>query len=57
MGCAIISRVAIMVVAHAAGAGAAASLDSIIFVLGLNRLAQTGTIAARAAKADLPIAA
>jgi hypothetical protein len=53
----IISRVAITVVAHAAGAGAAASLDSIIFVLGLNRLAQTGTIAARAAKAGLPIAA
>jgi hypothetical protein len=53
----IISRVAIMVVGHAVGAEAAASLASIIFVLGLNRLAQTGTIAARAVKAGLPIAA
>jgi hypothetical protein len=41
----------------AASAVVAASLASIIFVLGLNRLAQTGTIAARAVKAGLPIAA
>jgi hypothetical protein len=53
----IISRIAIMVVAHAVGAEAAASLDSIIFVLGLNRLAHTGTIAVRAAKAGLHITA
>jgi hypothetical protein len=53
----IISRVVVMVAAHAVGAEAAASLDSIIFVLGLNRLAQTGAIAVRAAKAGLPIAA
>jgi hypothetical protein len=53
----IISRIAIMFVAHAVGAEAAASFDSVIFVLGLNRLAQAGAIAARAARAGLPIAA
>jgi hypothetical protein len=53
----IASRIAIMFVAHAIGAEAAASFDSIIFVLGLNRLAQAGTVAGRAAKAGLPVAA
>jgi hypothetical protein len=46
----ILSRVAIMVVAHGLGAGAATSLDSVIVVLGINRLAQAGVIAARAAR-------
>jgi hypothetical protein len=52
----ILSRVAVVVVAHALGAGAAASLDSIIVVLGINRLAQAAVVAARAVRAGLPIA-
>ncbi len=52
----IVSRVAMMVAAHAVGAQAAASLDSVLVVLGINRLAQAGVIASRAARAGLPLA-
>jgi hypothetical protein len=52
----IVSRVAIMVVARGIGAEAAASLDSVIVVLGINRLAQAGVMAGRATRAGLPLA-
>jgi hypothetical protein len=52
----VISRVAMMVVAHGIGAEAAASLDSVLVVLGVNRLAQAGMIASRASRAGLPLA-
>jgi hypothetical protein len=52
----IVSRVAMMVAAHAIDAEAAASLDSVLVVLGINRLAQAGVIASRAARAGLPLA-
>jgi hypothetical protein len=52
----IVSRVAMMATAHAIGADAAASLDSVLVVLGINRLAQAGVIASRASRADLPLA-
>jgi hypothetical protein len=42
------SRVVVMVVAHALGADAAASMDAVLLVLGINRLAQGAVIAARA---------
>jgi hypothetical protein len=47
------SRVLVMVAAHALGADAAASMDSILFVLGINRLAQAGVIVARAVRTGL----
>lgn len=52
----IVSRVAMMATAHAIGADAAASLDSVLVVLGINRLAQAGVIASRASRAGLPLA-
>jgi hypothetical protein len=52
----IVSRVVVMVVAHGIGAEAAASLDSVIVVLGINRLAQAGVMAGRATRAGLPLA-
>jgi hypothetical protein len=52
----VISRVAMMAVAHGIGAEAAASLDSVLVVLGVNRLAQAGMIASRATRAGLPLA-
>jgi hypothetical protein len=52
----IVSRVAMMAAAHAIGADAAASLDSVLVVLGINRLAQAGVIASRAARVGLPLA-
>jgi hypothetical protein len=52
----IASRVAIVVVAHVIGADAAASLDSIVLALGINRLAQAGVIAARSARTEAPLA-
>jgi hypothetical protein len=51
----VASRVAMMVVAHGIGAEAAASVDSVLVVLGINRLAQAGMIASRAARAGLPL--
>jgi hypothetical protein len=52
----IVSRVAIVVAAHAIGADAAASLDSIVLALGINRLAQAGVIAARSTRTEAPLA-
>lgn len=52
----IASRVLIVALAHAAGAEAAASLDAVIVALGVNRLAQAGVIASRAARHGLPLA-
>jgi len=52
----IVSRLAMMAAAHAIGAEAAASLDSVLLVLGVNRLAQAGVIASRASRAGLPLA-
>lgn len=52
----ILSRVAVMVVAHNIGAEAAASLDSVVVVLGVNRLAQAAAIVARAGRAGLQLA-
>jgi hypothetical protein len=52
----IASRVLMVVLAHAAGAEAAASLDAVIVALGVNRLAQAGAIASRAARRGLPLA-
>jgi hypothetical protein len=52
----IVSRVVVMVVARGIGAEAAASLDSVIVVLGINRLAQAGVMAGRAARDGLPLA-
>jgi hypothetical protein len=51
----VISRVAMMVLAHGIGAEAATSLDSVLLVLGINRLAQAGVIASRATRAGLPL--
>jgi len=51
----IASRVAIVVVAHLIGADAAASLDSIVLSLGINRLAQAGVIAARSTRTEAPL--
>lgn len=52
----ILSRIVVMVVARGIGAEAAASLDSVIVVLGINRLAQAGVMAGRAARDGLPLA-
>lgn len=52
----IVSRVAVVGVAHFIGADAAASMDAVVLALGINRLAQAGTIAARAFRAGLPVA-
>lgn len=52
----VLSRVAVMVVAHALGAEAVASMDAILLALGINRLAQAGAIAARAVRAGVPLA-
>jgi hypothetical protein len=52
----IVSRIVVMVVARGIGAEAAASLDSVIVVLGINRLAQAGVMAGRAARDGLPLA-
>lgn len=52
----IVSRVAVVSVAHFIGADAATSMDAILLALGINRLAQAGTIAARAFRAGLPLA-
>lgn len=52
----IVSRLAMMALAHGIDAEAAASLDSVLVVLGINRLAQAGVIASRAAHAGIPLA-
>lgn len=51
----IASRVAIVAAAHVIGADAAASLDSIVLALGINRLAQAGVIAARSTRTEAPL--
>jgi hypothetical protein len=52
----IASRLVVFVIAGVIGAKAATSLDSILLVLGLNRLAQATVIAARAVAAGVPFA-
>ena len=49
-------RVVIMVLAHQTGAHVAASATPLLFTLGLNRLAQSGVIAARAMLSGIPFA-
>jgi hypothetical protein len=51
------SRLAVFVIASVIGAKAATSLDSILLVLGLNRLAQAAVIVARALAAGVPFTA
>jgi hypothetical protein len=51
----IVSRVVMILIAHAIGAEAAASTDSVLVTLGINRLAQGGAIAGRAVRAGLPL--
>jgi hypothetical protein len=48
------SRLVVFIIASVIGAKAATSLDSILLVLGLNRLAQAVVIAARAMAAGVP---
>jgi hypothetical protein len=55
-GALIASRVAVEVVAAAVGAKATSSENSILLVLGINRLAQAAVIVARAVRADIPFA-
>jgi hypothetical protein len=50
----IASRLVVAVIAAALGAKAASSVDSILLVLGINRLAQAAVIAARAVAAGVP---
>jgi hypothetical protein len=52
----IASRLVMMVVAHGIGADAAASADSVLVVLGINRLTQAGVIAGRAGRSGIPLA-
>jgi hypothetical protein len=55
-GALLVSRLAITVIAVPLGAHAVASLDSILLVLGVNRLAQAAVIATRAMSAGIPFA-
>jgi hypothetical protein len=52
-GALVVSRGVVFIVASVIGAKAATSVDSIILVLGLNRLAQAAVIAARALSAGV----
>lgn len=52
----IASRLVIAVIAHAAGATLAASTDSILLVLGLNRAGQALVVVPRAIAAGIPFA-
>jgi hypothetical protein len=56
-GALLASRLTLVVVALPLGAHAVSSLDSILLVLGINRLAQAAVIAARAISAGIPFAA
>ncbi|MGP7995941.1 MAG: hypothetical protein ACLPKI_01175 [Streptosporangiaceae bacterium] len=51
----VVSRVAVMAVALSLHAKAAASVDSVLLVLGINRLAQAAMIGLRASRAGLPL--
>ena len=52
----IITRVGILVAAHAAGAHVAGSTDAILLSLGLNRAAQAAVVVPRAIAAGIPFA-
>jgi hypothetical protein len=52
----IVSRLAIIGVAHAAGAHVAASITAILLMLGLNRAAQALVVVPRAISAGIPFA-
>jgi hypothetical protein len=52
----VVSRVAVIAVAVLLGAKNASSTDVIVFVLGVNRLAQAGIITVRAMAAGIPFA-
>jgi hypothetical protein len=56
-GALIVSRLALVAIAVPLGAHAVSSGDSILFVLGVNRLAQAAVIAWRAVAAGIPFAA
>jgi hypothetical protein len=56
-GALVLSRIAVIAVALPPGARAASSMDVILFVLGVNRLAQGGVISLRAMAAGIPFAA
>jgi hypothetical protein len=55
-GALVLSRVAVTVLAFSVGAHAATSVDSILFVLGVNRLMQAAVITVRAMAAGIPFA-
>jgi hypothetical protein len=52
----IVSRLAIVGVAHASGAHLAASSSAILLTLGLNRVAQAAVVVPRAIAAGIPFA-
>ena len=52
----IVSRLAIVAVAHASGASLAAGSSAILLTLGLNRIAQAAVIVPRAIAAGIPFA-
>jgi hypothetical protein len=56
-GALLLSRLAVTVVALSVGAHAVSSVDSILFVLGVNRLAQAAVITMRAMAVGIPFAA
>lgn len=55
-GALIASRLAMITVAHAAGAPLAAGSSAVLFTLGLNRLAQAAAVGVRALAAGIPFA-
>jgi hypothetical protein len=56
-GALVLSRIAVIALGALLGAKAASSTDAILFVLGVNRLAQGGIITLRAMAAGIPFAA
>jgi hypothetical protein len=55
-GALIASRLAMIALAHVAGAPLAAGSSAVLFTLGLNRLAQAGVVGIRAVAAGIPFA-
>jgi hypothetical protein len=55
-GALVLSRVAVIALGALLGAKTASSMDAILFVLGVNRLAQGGIITLRAMAAGIPFA-
>jgi len=55
-GALIVSRVAVIAVAHASGAHLAAGTSAILLTLGVNRVAQAAVVVPRAIAAGIPFA-